>query len=150
MAQRCSDKHTYTQQAGKIPNTDEALNTSLAWDESFSKALHFPILLPSNVTQMCHQTICLKLTKSYIKRLFVQRCTWHLLVPPLPARASPLLQKIPVFCWLRLQQEDNSQTTGWRWTQPAQSSLSLSVLTPHCLPWFFSPFALDNWVMPEL
>lgn len=38
-------------------------------------------------------------------------------------------------------QQDNSQTTGWRWTQPAQSSLppifSTHVsLTPHCLLWF--------------
>lgn len=37
-----------------------------------------------------------------------------------------------------------SQTTEWRWTQPAHSSLLPSVfltvsLTPHCLPWFFSP-----------
>lgn len=65
------------------------------------------------------------------------------------ARASPLPQKIPDFCWLRLQQEDNSQTTGWRWTQPAQSSLRLSVfltvrLTPHCLPWFSSPLPLTT------
>ncbi len=65
-------------------------------------------------------------------------------------RELPLFpQKIPDFCWLTLQHEDNGQTTGWRWTQPAQSSLRLSVfltvrLTPHCLPWFVPPFALDN------
>lgn len=44
---------------------------------------------------------------------------------------------------------DESQTTGWRWTQPAQSSLRMSVfltvrLTPHCLPWFSPPLPLTT------
>lgn len=64
------------------------------------------------------------------------------------ARASPFPQQIPDFCWLTLQ-EDKSQTTGWRWTQPAQSSLRMSVfltvrLTPHCLPWFSPPLPLTT------
>lgn len=71
------------------------------------------------------------LEKSSNKKTFVSRT--------LPARVSSIAPKVPDSFWITLKQENNSQTTGWRWTQPAQSSLAVFLtvrLTPHCLPWF--------------
>lgn len=149
------DTRMCTQQVGKKFRHWRGLE-HLTCLRCFQRQWVFPCCCPLNVTQMCHQSICVKPNK----RLFVSHGTWHLPVPPLPARASPLLKKIPDFCWLRLWHEDNSQTAGWRWTQPAQSSLLPSYSLPVCLSYcqadsplsavVFSPFALDNWVMPEL
>lgn len=121
--------------------------TCLRWG-IFKGSTFSPCFCSLNVTQMCHLSVFLKLTKSSNKKGFCSD-TSHLNVPPLPARASPLPQKTPDFCWLRLQHEHNSQTTGWRWTQPVQSSLRLSLfltvrLTPDCLPWFSPPLPLTT------
>lgn len=79
-------------------------------------------------------------------------------MPFLSVRGSPLPQKTPDFCWLRLQQENNGQTTGWRWTQPAQSSLLPSFSMHVCLSYCqtdsplsavaFSPLPLttESWL----
>lgn len=95
----------------------------------FKRRWVFPCCCPLNVTQMCHQSVCLKLTKGSNKKPFclVQYMTFACMDFPSSS------DRFSDFCWLSLQQEDNSQTTGWRWVQPAQSSL----LLPACLS--FSP-----------
>lgn len=97
-------------------------------------------------TQIADMSFCLKLYMTFACAIYA--CTGFL--------SSP--KKNPDFCWLRLQQRDNSQTTGWRWTQPAQSSLLPSCSMHVCLSYcqtdsplsavVFSPLPLttESWL----